>query len=209
VGHLTRDHRQMSKLEPKQNMIKHSKFVIAKKNIKVTDLVSVEIGDVGIIESESPEGTSIFFVRIWQKITLKNDDFKIFDVKKTGDAFPKKICNICHRLLATTQFDRNQNGINNRPVRRPSCKTCRKILDGMNIKPKAKGAWLKNKPSNIPFECPVCGKRTIAGVTSKIVLDHNHITGTPRAWICDSCNTGIGRFKDDIALLQKAIKFLE
>lgn len=79
----------------------------------------------------------------------------------------------------------------------------------MSIKPKSRGVWLKNKPENVPFECPICGKRTIAGVTSKVVLDHNHLTGEPRAWICDSCNTGIGRFKDDVALLQRAIKFLE
>jgi transcription elongation factor Elf1 len=62
--------------------------------------------------------------------------------------------------------------------------------------------------TNDTFECPICGKRTIAGITSKVVLDHDHETGEARAWICDSCNTGIGRFKDDVALLQRAIKFL-
>jgi hypothetical protein len=115
---------------------------------------------------------------------------------------------VCHKLLDTSQFTRNQNGINNRPIRRPSCNSCRKILEGMNLKRKSRGKWLKEKPFLVPFECPICRKRTIAGVTSKVVLDHNHITGEPRAWICDSCNTGIGRFKDDIALLQRAIEFL-
>jgi len=168
----------------------------------------VENDDVGIIKSESDNETTIFFLRIWQEVTLGKNDVEEFNVKEMGDAFPKKICNICHKLLDTTLFDRNQNGINNRPVRRPSCKTCRKILDGMNLKPKLRGEWLTNKPVNVPFECPICGKRTIAGVTSKVVLDHNHLTGEPRAWICDSCNTGIGRFKDDVSLLQRAIKFL-
>jgi transcription elongation factor Elf1 len=74
---------------------------------------------------------------------------------------------------------------------------------------KAKLKWLNSKPENEPFECPICGKRTIAGVTSKVVLDHNHRTGEARGWICDSCNTGIGRFKDDIGLIKRAIKFLE
>lgn len=185
-----------------------SKFVFVKKSIKVSDLISIERNDVGIVAAEAENRITIFFIRIWQEMTLARDDVKEFDVKKTGDAFPKKICNICHKLLDTTMFDRNQNGINNRPVRRPSCKTCRKILDGMNLKPKLRGEWLTNKPVNIPFECPICGKRTIAGVTSKVVLDHNHLTGEPRAWICDSCNTGIGRFKDDVSLLQRAIKFL-
>jgi len=164
---------------------------------------------VGIIQSIDEDSSKVFFIRIWQEVDLPNNDIIKFKVEETGDAFDKKVCNICHKLQDTTQFDRNQNGVNNRPVRRPSCKTCRKILDGMSIKSKTKGIWVKNKPSMTPFECPVCKKRTIAGVTSKVVLDHNHTTGEPRAWICDSCNTGIGRFKDDAAILQRAIKFLE
>jgi hypothetical protein len=176
--------------------------------LTVSDKFLLENNDVGIVESEAEEGATIFFIRIWVKIKLDKNNFKIFNVGETGDGFPKKICNICHKLLDTIQFARNQNGKNNRPVRRPSCNNCRKILEGMNLKPKIRGEWFKNKPVNIPFECPICGKRTIAGVTSKVVLDHNHITGEPRAWICDSCNTGIGRFKDDVALLQRAIAFL-
>ena len=33
--------------------------------------------------------------------------------------------------------------------------------------------------------------------------------GEARAWICDSCNTGLGRFKDDILMLEKAIAYLK
>src|SRR3989344_1184487 len=182
------------------------KFVVAKKDIKISDSTLIQKDDVGIITTE--ENTP-FFIRLWQKASLNKKDYEVFDEEKTGDAFPKKICNVCHKLLDTTLFDRNQNGINNRPVRRPSCKNCRKILDGLHMKPKQRSTWLKNKPSHEPFECPICGKKTIANVTSKIVLDYNHRTGEPRAWICDSCITGIGRFKDDIAIIQRAIKFLE
>ena len=185
------------------------KFVIAKKAIKTISGVLVQKDDVGIIESESEDSSTIFFVRIGQDVILNNSDFVVFDVKKTGDAFPKKICNICHKLLNTTEFALNQNAKNNRPVRRPSCKKCREQLEGIEPNSAEKDEWLKNKPENEPFECPICGKRTIAGVTSKVVLDHNHRTGKVRGWICDSCNTGIGRFKDDIELVKKAIKFLE
>jgi len=67
----------------------------------------------------------------------------------------------------------------------------------------------KNKPEFDFFNCPICHKTTIPGLTSKIVLDHNHKDGRIRGWICDSCNTGIGRFKDDIVLSENAIKFLK
>lgn len=184
-------------------------FVFAKKNINIPEKSLVEKYDVGIIESETNEDAVIFFIRNWQKVKLNKKDFKVFDVKKVGDAFPKKICNICHKLLNTNEFAKNQNGINNRSVRRPSCQGCRKDLEGTNMSPKARAEWLKKKPKNVPFECPICAKKTIAGVTSKVVLDHNHRNGEVRGWVCDSCNTGIGRFKDDINLIKRAIKFIE
>lgn len=106
-------------------------------------------------------------------------------------------------------FDKNQNGKNNRSVRRPSCINCRKEIDGKGISSADKKIWEKTKPNYIIWECPICKKRTIPGLTSKVVLDHNHITGKPRSWICDSCNTGLGRFKDDINTMYDAINYLK
>ena len=186
-----------------------NKFVFAKKNIKTPGEVLVEKNDVGIIDSRLKEKTSVFFIRIGQKVMLNKDDFKVFDSKKTGDSFPKKICNVCHKLKKTTDFAKNQNAKNNRSVRRPSCKECRIKMEGIGVSGKDKLKWLKRKPVNEPFECPICKKRTIAGITSKVVLEHDHRTGKARAWICDSCNTGLGRFKDDVGLLKSAIEFLK
>lgn len=81
-------------------------------------------------------------------------------------------------------------------------------MEGVGILKEDRLKWLKKKPENEPFECPICKKRTIAGVTSKVVLEHDHHTGKAGGWICDSCNTGLGRFKDDIKLLKSAIEFL-
>ena len=39
-------------------------------------------------------------------------------------------------------------------------------------------------------------------------LDHNHGTGQFRGFLCDSCNTGLGKFKDDPDLLERAISYL-
>lgn len=169
---------------------------------------SIKIDDVGIVESVEGTELTIFFVREWQLFKLQSEFLNVFNPLETGDAFPKKICNVCHKLLDTNQFQKNQNGINNRTVRRPSCNACRKNIDGANMTISERKEWLQKKPHMVPFECPICKKHTIPGITSKVVLDHDHVTGTPRAWICDSCNTGIGRFKDDVELLQKAIQYL-
>ena len=185
-----------------------NKFIYLKWDVNISDGISVEKNDVGIIEPEAKDNT-VFMVRIWQNIIIKPEDYVIFEVDKTGDQYPSKICNICHKLLDTTEFAKNQNGKNNRSVRRPSCQECRKGLEGSDMPSSEKTKWSKLRPYKVPFECPICGKRTIAGVTSTIVLDHNHKNGTFRGFICDSCNTGIGRFKDDTELLKKAIKHLE
>jgi hypothetical protein len=171
--------------------------------------ILVEKGDVGIIKTETRNHASIFFIRIWRQVELGINDFDIIDVKKAGDGFSKKICNVCHKLKKTSEFSENQNAKNNRSVRRPSCRDCRIKMEGVEVSRVDRLKWLKKKPVNEAFECPVCRKRTIAGVTSKVVLEHDHHTGKPGGWICDSCNTGLGRFKDDIELLKSAIKFLK
>lgn len=59
------------------------------------------------------------------------------------------------------------------------------------------------------FECPICNRISIAGVTAKVVADHDHHTGNIRDFICDSCNTGLGRFKNGKNYLHNAIRYLE
>ena len=58
------------------------------------------------------------------------------------------------------------------------------------------------------FECPICHKVTIPDVTANIVIDHDHRTGLAREWICDSCNTGIGRFQDSPEMLGKIAEYI-
>lgn len=191
------------------DMSKNTLFVVSAKTVRVSDSISVEKGNVGILESSKNRQGSIFFIRVWRKVNLDKSEYRAFDVNKTGDNYSLKICNVCHKLKKTKMFAKNQNAKNNRSVRRPSCKTCRREMEGVNIKSKDKIKWLKSKPSREPFQCPICSKRTIAGITSKIVLEHDHRTGKVRGWICDSCNTGLGRFKDNKKILLKAIKFIE
>lgn len=186
-----------------------SKFISSKVNIETGSNIVIENHDVGIVVSSAEKESDIFFIRLGINAQMKNSDFEIIDIKKTGDSFDKKICNVCHKLLDTKLFNKNQNAKNNRPVRRPSCKDCRIVIEGVDLKSSDVRMWKKSKPHLEPYECPICNKRTIPGLTSKVVLDHDHNTGKPRAWICDSCNTGLGRFKDDINLLKKAISYLQ
>jgi hypothetical protein len=54
--------------------------------------------------------------------------------------------------------------------------------------------------------CAICGKRP-----GKIALhvDHDHETGEIRGLLCVGCNNALGRFHDDVALLLRAIGYVE
>jgi hypothetical protein len=165
--------------------------------------------DVGVIRDTTGDSSEVFFLKIKNSFVIRHGDLREVDPTKYGDAHPEKICNVCHRILPTSQFDPNQNGKGDRQVRRPSCKDCRKTIDGVSILAAEKRKWMATKPEHVDFECPICKKITIAGLTSKVVLNHDHATGRVLGWICDSCNTGLGRFKDDIQVLNEAIEYLK
>lgn len=42
----------------------------------------------------------------------------------------------------------------------------------------------------------------------RLAIDHCHDTGKIRALLCDPCNNGLGCFRDDPAILKKALQYL-
>jgi hypothetical protein len=54
--------------------------------------------------------------------------------------------------------------------------------------------------------CAICGE---APEGETLSVDHCHITNVVRGLLCDSCNNGVGRFKDDPQVLRNAAEYLE
>lgn len=61
------------------------------------------------------------------------------------------------------------------------------------------------KPCNATLEqlaeafdghCAICGIAE-ADCSRRLCMDHCHETGDFRGWLCDRCNTGLGKFRDD------------
>jgi hypothetical protein len=56
----------------------------------------------------------------------------------------------------------------------------------------------------------LCSSRCmICGSTDKLHVDHCHSTEKVRGLLCNNCNVGLGRFKDDKTKLANAIRYLE
>ena len=56
-------------------------------------------------------------------------------------------------------------------------------------------------------KCAICNREF--NINNKAFVDHSHITNKVRGLLCTKCNTLLGMANDDIAILKKAIQYLE
>jgi hypothetical protein len=105
----------------------------------------------------------------------------------------KKKCIYCEQQKDVEEFPRHssyQDGLDTR------CRKC--IYEHRTIRKE-----LKKIAPNRPKFCECCGK-----IPKKWCLDHDHCTDEFRGWICEPCNTGIGRLGDDVEGIVKALNYL-
>lgn len=115
---------------------------------------------------------------------------------------PCRICNKCMQHKPLTDFA-NDKGRRDEFKRHPVCKSC------MRLHTQTVQRIKKTAPPK-PSVCECCGRnpdtdRTIRGWA----MDHNHSTHEFRGWICQTCNIGLGHFKDSVNGLLNAIIYLK
>lgn len=54
-------------------------------------------------------------------------------------------------------------------------------------------------------KCAICGGHPESGLAQ----DHDHQTDQFRALLCNLCNSGIGCFRDDPHIMEKAMRYVE
>lgn len=64
------------------------------------------------------------------------------------------------------------------------------------------------------FKCAICRKAETCkdphhDRPRRLSIDHCHKTGLVRGLLCHSCNTALGKFKDDIQMMKQAIEYLK
>lgn len=120
-----------------------------------------------------------------------------------------KTCKSCQEIKVLTDFyfNRKYN------VYFSSCKLC------IKTNPNKWRNWLRSR-YNISEEehsemlekqnytCAICKQPQNYSRTDKLYVDHCHVTSKVRGLLCNSCNTGLGNFKDNPNLLRKAATYL-
>lgn len=57
--------------------------------------------------------------------------------------------------------------------------------------------------------CAICGNGETSKRQRSLSVDHDHETGAVRGLLCNRCNPMLGYARDDIAILQAAISYLQ
>lgn len=58
------------------------------------------------------------------------------------------------------------------------------------------------------FRCAIC-RRHESEFKRRLAVDHDHETGQNRGLLCINCNPALGKFKEDVTILERAIIYLK
>jgi hypothetical protein len=106
----------------------------------------------------------------------------------------KKQCLYCKEEKYLYDFPKHSHYKDNLDSR---CKECIKKHNKLREQ-------LHKKAPARPSACECCGE-----IPYKWCLDHDHQTNEFRGWLCDKCNTGIGKLGDNLDGLHKAVIYLQ
>ena len=132
-----------------------------------------------------------------------------------------KVCKSCNNELALDNFSKGQGKYKKSNV----CKPCDAVRrrnyyaslsdEKRKEQNKRQKIYEYKRVYNLPHElaeklannregvCKICNE------TKLLVVDHCHVSGQVRGLICSHCNSVLGYAKDNIKVLENAIKYLK
>jgi hypothetical protein len=134
-----------------------------------------------------------------------------------------KKCDQCNKRKLYDEFADNQNSTakaikiydengytGEYSKKRKTCNECRRP-NGNKNSIAAESVWRKH---NIPDPtektcCEICKKTYEQNKSKKMVRDHCHERNIPRGYLCNECNTAIGKLGDSIETVKYALRYLE
>ncbi len=112
-----------------------------------------------------------------------------------GKGTNKKVKNICKKCL----IDRNRERREKDPQKFKSYD----LMRSFGIKIDDYNKMLKEQN----FSCKICLTHQ-SELKKQLSVDHCHKTGMIRGLLCNLCNTGLGKFKDDVEVMINAVNYL-
>lgn len=128
---------------------------------------------------------------------LENSEFY---VQKSG-RHKGKLTSWCKKCCSKQSAERYKNNIEK--CREEHRNWANKNKDKVAFT-KAKSAYgiTKEEYDSLIRKCQICGSE------KNLVIDHSHQSGRIRGMLCNSCNKGLGLFRDNPALLERASDYV-
>jgi len=130
----------------------------------------------------------------------------------------RKECSKCGVEKCTSKFNKDATKSDNLAS---CCKECKRrsytYTDEMYLRNKRNNLMAKFRLSledyNKMFDdqkgcCAICETHQ-SKLSRSLAVDHSHTDGHIRALLCQQCNTALGKFKDSVDMLEKAVGYLE
>lgn len=125
----------------------------------------------------------------------------------------EKFCAWCETKKPVTEFHRNKNS---KDKLSNKCKTCESRYHKQRYQSKKshRKSHLKRAYKLTVAQVNIMhkeqdGKCKICLMPStKLVVDHDHVTGAARGLLCPACNHGLGRFRDNPRTILNAFTYL-
>ena len=146
-----------------------------------------------------------------RKSDISKEEAEAFLEKLNGEGKEYKCSKCLYTKLAGEFYYKRDRG--NVYVNTTACRECTKAkqrLTSFGISAEKYEEMLMSQDS----KCAICSihideYRKTSQNNKVFAVDHCHSTGSIRGLLCCKCNRGLGYFKDDPALLHKAISYLK
>ena len=119
----------------------------------------------------------------------------------------EKFCTYCKLEKRSLEFNKNSAGKDGLQSWCKSCDREKHYLKNYNLTTLEINAMLENQE----YLCAICRRTQTSkrhGEKTPLSVDHCHKTGKIRGLLCSPCNTALGLFRDDPAILGAAALYL-
>lgn len=133
------------------------------------------------------------------KCDIVKDDNEFY-IQKSG-RHKGKLCSWCKTCCSEKSAQRYRN--NPEKVKEEHKRWVNANKEKVALtKIKSKYGITKEQYDNFSRVCQICGE------TDNLVIDHSHQSGRIRGILCKRCNSGLGFFKDNPLLLERASDYI-